>query len=40
METSHFVVSAAALSGWQYSHKGGITGPFDTNEDAVAAAIN
>ena len=39
METSHFVVSAAALSGWQYSHKGDITVPFDTREAAVEAAI-
>lgn len=39
METSHFVVSAGSLSGWQYSHKGDITGPFDTKEAAVDAAI-
>jgi hypothetical protein len=39
METSHFVVSAASLSGWQYSHKGDITGPFDTKDAAIEAAI-
>ena len=39
MDTSHYVVSASTVSGWQFSHKGDITGPFDTKQAAVDAAI-
>jgi hypothetical protein len=39
MSTSHYLVSAATLAGWQFSHKGDITGPFDSKEGAIEAAI-
>ena len=39
MDTSHYVVSASSVSGWQYSHKGDITGPFESKEAAIEAAI-
>jgi hypothetical protein len=39
MSSSHYLVAAAAISGWQFSHKGDITGPFESKEQAVEAAI-
>ncbi len=39
MSSSHFLVAAAAISGWQFSHKGVITGPFESKEQAIKAAI-
>lgn len=39
MNTSHYLVAASAISGWQFSHKGDITGPFDSKEQAIEAAI-
>ena len=39
MSTSHYLVGAAAIAGWQFSHKGDITGPFETKEQAIEAAI-
>ncbi|WP_108462873.1 DUF2188 domain-containing protein [Devosia naphthalenivorans] len=39
MSTSHYLVAAAAIAGWQFSHKGEITGPFERKEQAIEAAI-
>lgn len=39
MSTSHYLVAAAAIAGWQFSHKGDITGPFESKEQAIKAAI-
>ncbi|WP_108398273.1 DUF2188 domain-containing protein [Devosia submarina] len=39
MSSNHFLVAAAAISGWQFSHKGNITGPFDSKEQAIESAI-
>jgi hypothetical protein len=39
MSTSHYLVATAAIAGWQFSHKGDITGPFESKEQAVEAAI-
>jgi hypothetical protein len=39
MSTSHYLVAAAAIAGWQFSHKGDITGPFENKEQAIEAAI-
>lgn len=37
-QISHFVVSLQD-SAWQYSHRGGVTGPFASKEQAVTAAL-
>ena len=39
MSSSHYLVAASAISGWQFSHKGDITGPFESKEQAIKAAI-
>jgi hypothetical protein len=39
MSSSHYLVAEAAIAGWQFSHKGDITGPFETREQAIKAAI-
>lgn len=39
MSSSHYLVAEAAIAGWQFSHKGDITGPFENKEDAIKAAI-
>jgi hypothetical protein len=40
MSTSHYLVARTALAGWQFSHKGDITAPFETKEKAIEAAIS
>ncbi len=39
MTSSHYLVAEAAIAGWQFSHKGDITGPFESKEQAIKAAI-
>ena len=39
MSTSHYIVSEQSPSAWQFSHKGQITGPFGSREEATEAAI-
>ena len=38
MDTNHYVVSQRE-SAWQYSHRGEISGPYDTKQKAIDAAI-
>ena len=39
MTTSHFIVSQRE-NAWQVSHKGDVTAPFGTRDEAIAAAID
>jgi hypothetical protein len=39
MSSSHYLVAEAAIAGWQFSHRGDITGPFESKELAIKAAI-
>jgi hypothetical protein len=37
-EPSHFVVSLQGAN-WQVSHKGAVTGPYPSKDDAIAYAV-